>query len=86
MPLLFPVNHTLFKLPLGLLPSAGRIQLDNYFLYRNLLIELGVLLPILIGLTIGRQNRQPQSVVLAVAVVSLLVSACFMAWAATLTR
>ncbi|MEL7314855.1 MAG: metal-dependent hydrolase [Cyanobacteria bacterium J06559_3] len=86
LPLLFPLNNALFRLPFGVLPSAGRIRLDNYFLYHNLLIELGVLIPITVGFTIWLRNRRPQPVVLAVTVVSLLVSACFMVWAATLDR
>ncbi len=44
-PLLWPLNDTLFRLPFGILPSAGRIDLMNLYFYRNLLIESGILLP-----------------------------------------
>ena len=47
LPLLFPLNLHKFRLPFGILPSAGRIDFGNYYLYRNLYLEMGVLLPIL---------------------------------------
>jgi inner membrane protein len=47
LPLFFPISKNLFKLPFGILPSAGKIDLTNYYLYRNLGIELGILLPLL---------------------------------------
>lgn len=33
--------------PIGLLPSAGRLSLTNFYFWRNLLIECGVLFPLL---------------------------------------
>jgi inner membrane protein len=46
LPLLWPLGSGAFSSPVGILPSAGRIQLSNYYLYRNVLIEIGVLAPI----------------------------------------
>src|SRR5919112_5642444 len=46
LPLLWPLGSAAFSSPVGILPSAGRIQLSNYYLYRNLLIEVGVLAPV----------------------------------------
>lgn len=46
IPLLFPVVNLPIKLPFGILPSAGKIDLSNYYFYRNLKLEMGVLLPI----------------------------------------
>ena len=46
LPLLWPFLAQSFKLPFGILPSAGKLQLDNYFLFFNLFIELGVLVPL----------------------------------------
>ena len=48
LPLLFPLSTISLKLPWGILPSAGKIALNNYYFYRNLLLEMGVLLPIFI--------------------------------------
>ena len=45
-PLLFPLSDTAVKLPAGILPSAAAISLFNYYFYRNLLIEVGILAPI----------------------------------------
>jgi hypothetical protein len=46
LPLLYPFSHETFKLPFGILPSAGKIQINNYLAYRNLFIEIGVIIPI----------------------------------------
>src|SRR5262249_15876775 len=47
LPLLWPLGDAAFVSPIGILPSAGRIRVMNYYFYRNLLIEVGVLAPIL---------------------------------------
>lgn len=44
-PLLWPFGAEVAA-TVGVLPSAGALALDNYFLWRNLLIEMGVLLPV----------------------------------------
>ncbi|NEO85783.1 MAG: hypothetical protein F6J87_16255 [Spirulina sp. SIO3F2] len=46
LPLFWPFDAHRFKLPFGLLPSAGKISLSNPYFYSNLKIELGVLLPL----------------------------------------
>jgi len=45
--LLWPLSRATVRLAGGILPSAGRLSPGNPYLYRNLLIEVGVLLPIL---------------------------------------
>lgn len=47
LPLLYPFSTDLFRLPLGILPSAGKINITNYYFWRNLYLEQGVLLPLL---------------------------------------
>ena len=47
LPLLWPFSHHEIMSPFGLLPSAGRLNLGNYYFWRNLFIESGILLPIL---------------------------------------
>src|SRR5687768_8341830 len=42
LPLLWPFSAATFASPAGVLPSAGRVQLSNYYFYRNLLIETGI--------------------------------------------
>jgi inner membrane protein len=49
-PWLYPFSLEVFKLPFGLLPSAGKVDLTNYLFYRNLSIEAGVLIPLSISL------------------------------------
>jgi inner membrane protein len=85
-PLLYPLSDRTFRLPFGLLPSAGKIQLTNYLFYRNLLIELGVLVPLLLSLYLSiRPTLKSHWQRLTIAI-GLLVSGYFMMWAASLSR
>ena len=85
LPLLWPFSAAVFASPAGLLPSAGRVQLSNYYFYRNLVIEMGVLAPTLYvarGVycgTIDGQNR-------AKIIVLLMIAGCFIAWSLSLNR
>ena len=45
VPLLWPLPNQNVSVP-GILPSAGRLVISNYYLWRNLLIESVVLLPV----------------------------------------
>ena len=47
LPLFWPLLAHEFSAPVGLLPSADRLDPSNYYLWRNLFIEAGVLLPAL---------------------------------------
>jgi inner membrane protein len=85
LPLLWPLNLAAFASPLGILPSAGRIQLSNYYLYRNVLIEVGVLAPVYYvarGLYLGEIGTRDRARVL----ILLLVAGCFVAWSVSLSR
>lgn len=85
LPLFWPLGSAAFASPLGILPSAGRIQLSNYYLYRNVLIELGVLAPIFYvarGFYLGESGIRHGARVL----ILLLVAGCFVAWSVSLSR
>jgi membrane-bound metal-dependent hydrolase YbcI (DUF457 family) len=86
LPLLYPFSLQAFKLPFGLLPSAGRIQLSNYFFYRNIFIELGVLIPLSISLLLFVRDSTKSGNRLLVIATGLLVSVGFMIWAFSLSR
>ena len=85
LPLLWPASDRLFRLPFGLLPSAGKISLFNYYFYYNLVIELGVLLPLLLGALIHR-SRVSVEQKWGIKFTLLLVSTYFMHWAYGLSR
>lgn len=86
LPLLYPFRIETFRFPFGLLPSAGKVQLNNYYLYRNLFIELGVLIPLSISLILITRNK-PKSLKIMIAIASgFILSAGFMIWASSLTR
>lgn len=85
LPLLWPFGEATFTSPAGILPSAGRVQLSNYYFYRNLLIETGILAPVLYAArgvycgTIGVRHR-------ARVIVLLIIAGCFVAWSLSLSR
>ncbi|MGB3650596.1 MAG: metal-dependent hydrolase [Rivularia sp. (in: cyanobacteria)] len=86
LPLLYPFSLQTFKLPFGLLPSAGRIRLTNYFFYRNIFIELGVLIPLSISLLLIVRSATKSGNRLLVIAAGFVVSVCFTIWAFTLSR
>lgn len=57
------VDHTIV-LPRGVLPSAGRPSLSNIYFYRNLAIEIGVLLPLFGILRLRRRKFRGRRIVL----------------------
>jgi hypothetical protein len=84
--LLWPFSHATVRLAGGILPSAGRLSPGNPYLYRNLLIELGVLLPIL-GMVILLRAESTSRARRLIALGGLgAVSICFMLLAAALPR
>lgn len=54
--LLWPFSSQTFRLPGGVLPSAGHLSFANPYLYRGILLELGVLLPILAMVRLARRE------------------------------
>ena len=85
LPLLWPLDSAAFASPVGVLPSAGRIQLSNYYLYRNALIELGVLAPVYYAareLYLGGVSTRNRARVL----ILMVVAGCFVAWSVSLSR
>lgn len=84
LPLLWPFTDACFRLPFGILPSAGRLDPSNIYLYRNLLIELGILLPFfslcrMKGRPTLPGNRVP-------AALSMAVLILFAVWGISLSR
>lgn len=85
-PWLYPFALETFKLSFGLLPSAGKIDLTNHLFYRNLLIELGVIIPFSISLWFKIDNPARSLKLQILIGMGLLTSGCFMIWAASLSR
>jgi inner membrane protein len=55
-PWLWPLSGEPFVSPLGILPSAGRMDVSNVYLWRNLIIEVAVLGPILLAICAARRR------------------------------
>jgi inner membrane protein len=85
-PWLYPFSLETFKLPFGLLPSAGKIDLTNYLFYRNLFIESGVLIPLSISLWLSVSDTGRIGKRQLIIVIGLLISMYFMIWSASLSR
>ncbi len=84
VPLLWPWDVTV-SAPIGLLPSAGALSLGNFYLWRNLVIELGVLLPVL-ALIVGLRRRVPACHMRAWTLRLILPWAVLAAWSVSLAR
>jgi inner membrane protein len=78
-PLLWPLSARPLSAPWGLLPAAGALRLDNVYLWRNLLIELGIFVP---PLWMARRREGSLWAWGLAALVSLLA----LAWSASLAR
>lgn len=85
LPLLWPISVETYVSPIGILPSAGRIRVLNYYFYRNLLIEIGVLAP---TLYVAREFYRGKLTIenRARIMLLLLITGCFIAWSAGLSR
>ena len=73
--------------PIGVLPSAGAISLTNFYFFRNLGIEIGVLLPIylLVFSAIWKYPREANAK-LATSCLLFVISAVFITIAINLSR
>ena len=83
-PWLWPLSSNTYSLPFGILPSAGKITLFNKYMYRNLLIEMGIILPILFvtdAFKVGNVKRN-----LATAMCCLCIWIPFVFWGLSLKR
>ena len=85
LPLFWPLSAATFTSPAGILPSAGAVRPSNYYFYRNLVIEMGILAPSLYlarGLYCGALGVQHRARI----IVLLVIAVCFTAWSLGLSR
>jgi len=84
VPLLWPLDGGI-SIPAGVLPSAGSLAFDNFYLWRNLLIEMGVLGPVfmlLVAVSARLRFRELEGWTLLV----LPAWAAFLTWSIALGR
>ena len=86
LPLFYPLSKQSFKLPWGILPSAGKLSLNNYYLYHNLFIEMGVIIPLFSIVVILRYAHLDNLILKQYISILLFISFCFMTWAFNLSR
>jgi inner membrane protein len=76
---LWPLPLAEWQSPIGLLPSAGSLNPANFYFWRNLLIETGVLAP-LFTLYVALRRKVASRRVALVAGAVLPVWLCFVFW------
>lgn len=84
VPLLWPLPAET-QMPVGILPSAGALKIGNYYLWRNLVIELGLMLPVYTAMVLlcrgaVRRWHRVMTLTLSPAWIGLLV------WSVSLSR
>lgn len=84
MPLSWPLPAEI-QVPIGILPSAGALKIGNYYLWRNLVIELGLMLPVYTAMVLlwrgaVRRWHRVMAMTLSPAWIGLLV------WSVSLSR
>lgn len=83
-PWFWPFSADTFRLPFGVLPSAGALELHNSYLYGNMLLEICILSPIFwIPWILSRKKRRSGFGYL---VAAALVWFPFLAWGFSLNR
>ncbi|QTA84455.1 metal-dependent hydrolase [Desulfonema magnum] len=86
LPLMWPFVKETFRLPFGILPSAARLDISDYYFYRNIFIELGIFVPLLCSAypifhTYPVTRRRKLKIIFLLA-----CSSCFVYWAHTMSR
>jgi membrane-bound metal-dependent hydrolase YbcI (DUF457 family) len=84
IPVFWPFVSDRWRLPFGLLPSAGRLFPLSWLVWHNLAIECLVLLPLLYGCYIVSRSKFPER--FKTTAVLWICSAIGMYWASTLRR
>ena len=82
---LWPFYGKKIKLPFGILPSAGKLDWLNYYLYRNLLIELGILLPFIGMIRLFIKRRETEYFLIKQSLL-IFIWITFLIWGISLSR
>jgi membrane-bound metal-dependent hydrolase YbcI (DUF457 family) len=86
LPLLWPFSSQVYRLPFGILPSAPALRIDNYYMYRNVFIEIGILVPLYTGLYLAKRFTRSSWWQKAGIVALGCCALAFMYWGYTLAR
>jgi len=72
-PVLWPINSGLYAFEHGILPSAGKLDIGNYYFWRNLAIEFGILIPVAIFVSAtGRRLTRHRKLIAFIAIALFL--------------
>ena len=84
VPLFWPIHGGVTN-PVGVLPSAGSLAFDNFYLWRNLLIEMGILGPAF-ALLVAASGRRRFRELAGWTLLVLPAWAAFLTWSIALAR
>lgn len=84
VPLFWPIHGGAAN-PVGVLPSAGSLAFDNFYLWRNLLIEMGILGPVF-ALRVAASSRRRFRELPRRTLLILPAWAAFLTWSIALAR
>jgi hypothetical protein len=75
-PVFWPLSNEVYAFNHGILPSAGRLDIGNYYFWRNLAIEMGILVPlaVFISATAREKVKKDKSIIAVGAIVFLFFS------------
>ena len=79
-PYLYPFSKEVFVSPLGILPSAGRIDVCNHYFWRNILIELAIFVPLVMFFTPKYRSIILRNKIMTLALLCLLCIGVFVGY------
>ena len=86
-PMLWPFYGEKITLPFGVLLSAGALNLSNFYLWQNLLIEMGILLPVIGLIYVFKDRKSLQwKKVLSISLILVGLWVPFLMWGFDLPR
>jgi inner membrane protein len=83
--LFWPFNNYPVEMPFGFMPSAGYLSITNYYLWRNLFIEMGILFPIAL-LIIPTSRKTILNGGIGIKAIIAMVFIIFLVWGLGLQR
>ncbi|AZZ93482.1 hypothetical protein EUZ85_23270 [Hahella sp. KA22] len=72
-PIFWPLTDSVYALNHGFLPSAGKLDILNFYFWRNLIIEMGILVPVAAFISARGRNTLKKRVYIAILAVGVLM-------------
>ncbi|MDG9671654.1 metal-dependent hydrolase [Hahella sp. CR1] len=73
-PIFWPLTESVYAFEYGFLPSAGKLDFLNFYFWRNLLIEMGILVPVAAFISARGRNALKKRVYIAILATGVLMA------------